>query len=98
VETPELTLTITFNSALGNYFARLSNGASFVIERQDIGGKLENNLKAFARGCVLAGKVASGETKRELRSRLPKDEPTQVFTANPVPGHKPRYSLEDLDI
>lgn len=47
-----LTLSISYDHALGKWWANLENGARFLIEPQHVSGKLENCLKLFSRQVI----------------------------------------------
>lgn len=47
-----LFLTITYDHAAGVFYAQLPNGARFCVERQHIGGRLENALNLFKQGVI----------------------------------------------
>lgn len=66
---PTLTLAITYNHASGFFTARLPSGASFSFDIKSVSGKLENNLRLFARGVVAeqsGGYVQKPETPPEF--------------------------------
>jgi hypothetical protein len=49
-ETPQLTISFTWDHVAGIFYARLDNGAIIPVKREHLGGKLENALALFARG------------------------------------------------
>lgn len=47
-----LFVTFTYDHSAGVYYAQLSNGSRFVVERQHISGKLENALTLHKRAVI----------------------------------------------
>jgi hypothetical protein len=75
----------------------MQNGAGFEVRRQDVNGKLENNLRLFMQSCIAQIPEKPALTsKSEMRERL-RTIPRAVTN---VYGRRslPPLNLKDLDI
>jgi hypothetical protein len=70
-----LFVTFTYDHAAGVFYAQLSNGSRFVVERQHISGKLENALNLHKRGVIAlnSGKYVQGKASRALEYSYDED-------------------------
>lgn len=65
-----LFVTFTYDHAAGVFYAQLSNGSRFAVERTHVSGKLENALNLHKRGVIAlnSGKYvqARGSSSKQL--------------------------------
>lgn len=98
-----LFLTFTYDHASGVFFAQLSNGARFAVERSHVGGKLENALSLFKR------QVIANNSGKYVQARGARGELTYSYNESQVQkvGVLPRKAmvlpeieldLEDLEL
>jgi hypothetical protein len=91
-----LFITFTYNHGTGTYTAHLPNGASFRVERQHVGGKLENALNLFKR------QVIDLNSGRYIQSKNAKGELVYSYDETKVrkfkPNGDPALDLPDLEL
>ena len=96
-----LKIEVEWLHAPGLFEAKLENGARFTFRREDIGGKLENNLTLYRQAVAQAikGKALrpSGDKDKERKDiiRLSAEKAVQVVG---VKRPKVDLNLDDLDI
>lgn len=97
-----LFITFTYDHSAGVFYAQLSNGSRFAVERAHIGGKLENALSLHKRACIAinSGKyVQARGAKNELTYSYDESQ-VKRFTKNgarDVQLPELELSLEDLE-
>jgi hypothetical protein len=95
----ELKIFFSYDHTSGLFFARLENGARFPVAREEISGKLSNNLSLFRRAVIhqIEGRPAQSYSKAELRETLRgacEGVPVTVYN-RPV---KTKVDLNELEI
>lgn len=98
-----LKLLIDYDHTSGLFEAALENGAKFTFRREDVGGKLENNLDLYRRAVIslieekALHKVGEKQSlRRELMLKTAGRSPT-VIAVRKNRSNGP-VSLDDLDI
>lgn len=63
-----LFITFTYDHSAGCFYAQLSNGSRFAVERTHVSGKLENALNLHKRGVIAlnSGRYVQAKPKPEL--------------------------------
>jgi hypothetical protein len=92
---PELHLTITYDSVSDLFSARLASGAEFTFSRENISGKLENNLSLFRRAALRqeTGRfVPERKTKSQIQAEI------DALCPYVPPKTLLKLTLEDLDL
>lgn len=77
-----LFVTFTYDHAAGVFYANLSNGARFAVDRSHVGGKLENALKLHQRAVIAlnSGKYVQARGSRGETTYSYTEEQVQRFT------------------
>jgi hypothetical protein len=78
-----LFVTFTYDHAAGVFYAQLANGSRFAVERQHIGGKLENALNLHKRAVIdlNSGKYVQAKGSRGQLTYSYDDAQIKRFTA-----------------
>lgn len=83
-----LFVTFTYDHSSGVYHAKLPNGSAFAVERNHVGGKLENALSLFKRAVIA---LNSG---RYVQARGSKGELTYGYSPDQVRRFKANGALD----
>lgn len=96
-----LNLSIEWDHVSGLFEATLSNGARFTFRREDVSGKLENNLTLYrqAVASLIEGKpLRPSSDKNSERRELMLLSAEKAVTVVGVKRSKVEVNLDDLDI
>lgn len=99
-----LKLSIEYDHTSGLYQATLENGARFQFRREDVGGKLENNLDLYRRAVIslIEDKVLhhvgdKAKERRDLMLLSAGKSPTVIAVRKNIASRRP-INLDDLEI
>lgn len=91
-----LFVTFTYDHAAGVFYANLSNGSRFAVDRSHVGGKLENALNLHKRAVIdlNSGKYVQARGEKGQLTYSYNDEQIRRFTAAGFPD----VELPDLEL
>lgn len=91
-----LFVTFTYDHAAGVFYAHLSNGSRFAVERQHVSGKLENALNLHKQAVIAlnSGKYVQAKGSRGEMKYSYDESKIRKFTAAGYPD----VELPDLEL